>query len=271
VSGDSSWVPPEVDPTVPHPARVYDYWLDGASNFAADRELAEKINKIMPGVRQAARFNRAFLRRAAIFMVRAGVRQFLDIGSGLPTAGNLHEIVQQLDPSCRVVYVDRDPIAVAHSELLLSGNERAAVVHADARDRVNIIESEQAQRLLDFSQPVGLFMLLLLHFMPDEWDPAGIVAGYRDVIPSGSYLAVSHVAADGDARNLGDAVKVYDQNTHNQPFPRTHGEVLCFFDGFDLVDPGLVGCPMWRPDGMGGISDDPAINSLPYAGVGRKP
>jgi hypothetical protein len=225
----------------------------------------------MPGVREAARFNRAFLRRAAVFMVSAGVRQFLDVGSGLPTAGNLHEIVQQLDPSCRVVYVDRDPIAVAHSELLLRGNPRAAVVHADARDRSTILESEEVQRLLDFSAPVGLFMLLLLHFMPDEWDPAAVVAGYRDALPPGSYFAASHVAADGDARNLGDAVRMYDQNTRNQPFPRTHAEVLRFFDGFELVEPGLVGCPMWRPDGMGGISDDPAINSLPYAAVARKP
>ncbi|MFC0541266.1 SAM-dependent methyltransferase [Kutzneria chonburiensis] len=271
MNGDLSWVPPEVDPTIPHPARVYDYWLGGASNFAADRELAEKINKMMPGVPQAARFNRAFLRRAAIFMVRSGVRQFLDVGSGLPTSGNLHEIVQQQDPSCRVVYVDRDPIAVAHSELLLRGNDNAAVVHADARDHANILGSDEVKRLLDFSQPVGLFMLLLLHFMPDEWDPAGVVAGYRDAIPSGSYFAASHVAADGDVRNLGDAVKVYDQNTHNQPFPRTHAEVLRFFDGFDLVEPGVVGCPMWRPDGMGGISDDPGINSLPYAGVAIKP
>jgi hypothetical protein len=269
--GDLSWVPPEVDPSVPHPARVYDYWLGGASNFAADRALAEQINKLMPGVREACRFNRAFLRRAAIFMLDAGIRQFLDIGSGLPTAGNLHEIVQQLDPSCRVVYVDRDPIAVAHSELLLRNNDRAAIVFADARERDMILDSPEAKRLLDLSQPVGLFMLLLLHFMPDEWDPAGIVAGYRDVLPAGSYLAVSHVAADGEAKNLGAAVQVYDQNTHNQPFPRTHDEVLSFFAGFDLVEPGLVGCPMWRPDGMGGISDDPGINSLPYAGVARKP
>ena len=149
MSGELSWVPPEIDTTVPNPARVYDFWLDGDHNFAADRALGEQILKIMPGVRDAARLNRAFLRRAAKFMVDSGVRQFLDIGSGIPTVGNLHEIVQQADPSCRVVYVDRESVAVAHSELLLQENENCLVLQADLRDVNDIFAG--AGELLDLS------------------------------------------------------------------------------------------------------------------------
>jgi hypothetical protein len=264
------WVPPDVDTSVPNPARVYDYWLDGDHNFQADRELGEKILKIMPGVRDASRLNRAFLRRAAGFVVDSGVRQFLDIGSGIPTVGNLHEIVQRADPECRVVYVDREPVAVAHSRMLLEGNDRCAVIQADLRDVDDILDTPETARLLDFGQPVGLFMLLLLHFVPDAWNPEAILARYRDRLAPGSFLAVSHVAADTAATRLPEAVEAY-KSTQNQPFPRTYDEVIRFFDGYELVEPGLVGCAMWRPQGVGDMSDDPTVNSLPYAGVGRKP
>jgi S-adenosyl methyltransferase len=270
MTGDLNWVPPDMDPNVPNPARVYDYWLDGAYNFAADRALAEKITKIMPGVREAARFNRGFLRRAALFMVESGIRQFLDIGSGLPTIGNLHETVQSVAPECRVVYVDWDPIAVAHSQLLVADNDQTDVVRADMRDVDGILDSPEVVRQLDLSQPVGLFMLLLLHFVPDSREPVGIVGRYRDRLASGSYLALSHVAGDSRLVGLTEAISAY-QDTQHRPYPRDHDEVLRFFTGFELVEPGLVGCPLWRPDGMGGISDDPEINALPYAGVGRKP
>lgn len=265
-----SWVPPEVDTNVPNPARVYDYWLDGDHNFQADRDLGEKILKIMPGIRDAARLNRAFLRRAALHMVEAGVRQFLDIGSGIPTVGNLHEIVQQADPSCRVVYVDRESVAVAHSKLLLRGNDRCAAIQADLRDVNDILDAPETRELLDFDQPVGLFMLLLLHFVPDSWEPSAILSRYREHLAPGSFLAVSHVAADADSTGLDEAIEAY-KSTQNNPIPRTHAEVLKFFDGFDLVEPGVVGCAMWNPQGAGDMSDDPEINSLPYAGVGRKP
>jgi hypothetical protein len=271
VTEELSWVPPEIDTSVPNPARVYDFWLDGDHNFAADRELGEQILKIMPGVRDAARLNRAFLRRAARYLVDAGVRQFLDIGSGIPTVGNLHEIVQQANPSCRVVYVDRESVAVAHSELLLQDNDNCLVLQADLRDVNDVFDG--AGKLLNPDEPIAVFMLLLLHFVPDAWDPAGIVADYRDRLAPGSYLAVSHVAADSESERLDEAVEVYksNQNQQNQPVPRTHDEVIRFFDGFEMVEPGLVGCAMWNPQGVGDMSDDPAINSLPYAGVGRKP
>jgi hypothetical protein len=271
MTGELGWVPPEVDTTVPNPARVYDFWLDGDHNFAADRELGEKILEIMPGIRDAARLNRAFLRRAARYMVDAGIRQFLDVGAGIPTVGNLHEIVQQADPSCRVVYVDRESVAVAHSELLLQDNDRCAVLQADLRDVDEIFAG--AGKLLDPDQPTGVFMLLLLHFVPDSWDPSGILARYRERLAPGSFLALTHVAADTESTGLDEAIEVYTnrQNQQNQPFPRTHDQVLRFFDGLDLVEPGLVGCAMWNPQGAGDMSDDPAINTLPYAGVGRKP
>lgn len=270
MTSNLSWVPPEVDTSVPNPARVYDYWLDGDHNFQADRELGDQVLKIMPGVRDAARLNRAFLRRAALYMVEAGVRQFLDIGSGIPTVGNLHEIVQQVDPTCRVVYVDRESVAVAHARLLLRDNDRCAAIQADLRDVNDILNAPEAKELLDLDQPVGVFMLLLLHFVPDSWEPHAILARYRERMAPGSFLALSHVAADADSRGLDEAIEAY-KGTRNDPIPRTHDQVLLFFDGFDVVEPGVVGCAMWKPQGAGDMSDDPAINALPYAGVGRKP
>ncbi|MGH3839576.1 MAG: SAM-dependent methyltransferase, partial [Pseudonocardiaceae bacterium] len=189
------WVPFGVDMTVPNAARVYDYWLDGAHNFAADREMANKIQQVVPAARDAARINRSFLRRVVLFMVDSGIRQFLDIGSGIPTVGNVHEIAQRADPECRIVYVDKEPVAVAHSELLLAGNDRAAAIQANLRDVRGVLDHPQTQRVLDIDQPVGLLMLWLLHFVPDSWDPVGILARYRDRLAPGSYLALSHVTA----------------------------------------------------------------------------
>ncbi|SDM80377.1 SAM-dependent methyltransferase [Allokutzneria albata] len=270
MTGSLSWVPPEVDPSVPSPARVYDYWLGGGHNFSADRELAEKILAIMPGIRDATRLNRAFLRRAALFMVESGVRQFLDVGSGIPTVGNLHEIVQAVQPDCRVVYVDKDPVAVAHARLLLEDNPRTGVVQADLRDVEGILGSPEVREQIDFDQPVGLMMLLLLHFVPDSWDPVGILARYRDRLAPGSFLALSHVAGDSGASRLNEAVEVY-KSSQNLPYVRDHDGVIRFFEGFELVEPGLVGCALWRPEGAGDVTDNPEINALPYAGVGRKP
>lgn len=272
VSEDHSWVPPEVDTSMPSPARVYDYWLGGGHNFQADRALAEKIIQLMPGIRDAARLNRSFLRRAALFMLDSGIRQFLDIGSGIPTVGNLHEIVQEEAPECRVVYVDKDPVAIAHSELLLAGNGRTAVLRADLRDIDAIFSSDQVKRQLDLDQPVGLFMLLLLHFVPDDWDPVGIIGKYRDRLAADSCLALSHVAAEAKPAGMDEAVQTYNtRSAQNQAYLRNRDEVLRFFDGFDLVEPGLVGCPSWRPEGRGDFSPNAEINAVPWCGVGRKP
>jgi hypothetical protein len=272
LNSDPGWVPPDVDTTVPSPARVYDYWLGGGHNFAPDRALGDQILQIMPGVRDAARLNRSFLRRAALHMVEQGVRQFLDIGSGIPTVGNLHEIVQAEAPDARVVYVDKDQVAVAHSELILAGNDNTAVVKADLRDVETVFAAAATRRLIDLDQPVGLFMLLVLHFVPDEWDPAAIVGQYRDRLCSGSFLALSHASAEAKPAGMAEAVQTYNaRSSQNQAFPRTHDEVLALFGGFDLVEPGLVTCPSWRPDGEGDFSANPEINEVPLAGVAVKP
>lgn len=270
MEADPGWVPQGLDTSIPNPARVYDYWLGGAHNFAVDRELGNKIKKIMPGIRDAARLNRAFLRRAVLFMVDSGIDQFLDIGSGIPTVGNVHEIAQRANPRCRVVYVDRERVAVSHAHLMLEGNDHATVIRADLREVDQIFDRPETTRLLDFDRPIGLLMLLLLHFVPDSWNPAGILSRYRDRIAPGSYLALSHVTADAEPTGLTEAVQAY-RSTQSQAYPRNREEILRLFTGFDLVDPGLVGCALWRPEGPGDMSDNPEINTLPYAGVGRKP
>ncbi|MGH3753882.1 MAG: SAM-dependent methyltransferase [Pseudonocardiaceae bacterium] len=264
------WVPYSVDKIVPNAARVYDYWLDGAHNFTVDRDMANKVEQVLPGIRDAVRVNRSFLRRAVLFMVGSGIRQFLDIGSGIPTVGNVHKIAQRADPECRIVYVDKESVAVAHSKLLLKGNDRAAVIQANVRDVEDILDHPQTRRLLDFDQPIGLLMLLLVHFIPDSWDPAGIVARYRDRLAPGSYLALSHGTTDGNPAGLAEAAQHY-RNTPEPLYFRSYEEVLRLFAGFELVEPGLVGGAFWRPSGLGDISDSAEMNMIGYGGVGRKP
>jgi hypothetical protein len=266
------WVPPSVDTSVPSMARTYDYMLGGGHNFAVDREVGAQISKAMPGLGHAARVNRAFLGRAVRYMTDNGIRQFLDIGSGIPTVSNVHEVAQDAYPECRVVYVDRDPVAVAHSELMLADNDLAAVVHADMRDPEGIIGSPQVKRLLNFDEPIGLLMLLMLHWIPDESDPPGLMARYRDALPSGSLFAMTHVTGDHQGESLTEATDVIKRSkSPDQVNLRTHAQVTGLFDGFELVEPGLVGCGEWRPRGPGDIADEPEMNMLVYAGVGRKP
>ena len=269
MTADLSWIPDDIDETVPNAARVYDYWLDGAHNFAADREMASKVEQVVPGARDGARINRAFLRRAVRFMVRSGIRQFLDIGSGIPTVGNVHEIAQRDDPDCRIVYVDKEPVAVAHSELLLRDNDRATVIQANIRDAEYILSHTETKRLIDVDQPIGLLMLWVLHFVPDSWDPVSIMARYRDRLAPGSYLAISHVTTDGDPTGQAETVELYARTPDPVHF-RSHAEVLRFFAGFELVEPGLVGSALWRPSGPGDTSNYPEMNSISYGGVGRK-
>jgi hypothetical protein len=268
---EQDWVPQGVDTSAPSVARIYDYMLGGGHNFAVDRDMGSQLDQAMPGLRHAARVNRSFLARVVRFLVGAGIRQFLDIGSGIPTVGNVHEIAQEADPECRVVYVDRDPVAVAHSELMLADNDRAAIVHADMRDPEGIFASPEAQRLLNLEEPVGLLMLLMLHWVPDEWDPYGLLARYRDPLAPGSYFALTHATNDGQGERLDNAAGVIERSkSPDQLNLRTHAEVLPMFGDFELLEPGLVGCALWRPAGPGDISDDPETNSLLYAGVAGK-
>ncbi|MEU4768728.1 SAM-dependent methyltransferase [Actinosynnema sp. NPDC023794] len=265
------WIPSGVDISVPSVARTYDYMLGGGHNFAVDRALGEQIESVMPGLRNAARVNRAFLGRVVRFMVDQGVRQFLDIGSGIPTVGNVHEVAQAAAPGCRVVYVDRDPVAVAHSELMLVDNDDAAVVQADMREPDAVLGSDAARRLLDFDQPIGVLMLLMLHWVPDSADPRALVARYRDALAPGSYLAVTHATGDNQSENLTGATDAIKRsNSPDQVNLRSHADIEEMFDGFELVEPGLVGCGEWRPGGPGDIATEPDMNMLVYAGVGRK-
>jgi hypothetical protein len=253
-------------------ARAYDFLLGGAHNFAVDRDVALAAERAVPGSRQIARLNRAFLGRAVRFLAQDGVRQFLDIGSGIPTVGNVHEIAQRTDPSCRVLYVDKDLVAVAHSELLLASNDNAGVLRADMREPERILGSLEAQRLLNFDEPVAVLMVMMLHWVPDGDDPYGLVARYIEALSSGSWLAVSHVTADQRRDQISSAAAAIDNAKSPDSLSyRMYDEVLRFFDGVDLVEPGLVGCGLWRPAGPGDFADDPELNAHVYAGVGRKP
>jgi hypothetical protein len=266
----SDSVPYGLNGMVPNAARVYDYWLNGSHNFAVDREMANKVEQVIPGIRDGVRINRSFLRRAVLFMVDSGIRQFLDIGSGIPTVGNVHEVAQRAAPECRIVYVDRESVAVAYSEMLLEGNDRAAAIRANLRDVEDVLDHPETKRLLDFDQPIGLLLLLLLHFVPDSWDPVDILTRYRDRLAPGSHLALSHLTADGDLAGVTGIVQQF-KNTSEPVYPRNNEEVLRMFAGYELVAPGLVDCALWRPSGPGDTSDSATINTIVYGGVGRKP
>ncbi|MBB4904423.1 SAM-dependent methyltransferase [Actinophytocola algeriensis] len=260
-----------IDTSAPSGARTYDYLLGGGHNFEADRTMADQVERAVPGIRAAARLNRAFLARAVRFMVGEGIRQFLDIGSGIPTVGNVHEIAQKEDPECRIVYVDRDPIAVAHSELMLSGNDRAGMVEADMRDPEAILTHPTTRTLIDFDEPVGLLFLLVLHWIPDESAPAALVARYRNALVPGSQLAITHMTDDIQEDKISAVADVVRGNRGaGQVFPRTREEISALFGDFSLVSPGLVPTGTWRPGGAGDIADDPEMNELSFAGVARK-
>ncbi len=265
------WVPRIVDTSAPSGARTYDYLLGGSHNFAADRAMADQVERAVPGIRAAARLNRAFLARAVRFMIDQGIRQFLDIGSGIPTVGNVHEIAQQENPSCRVIYVDKDPIAVAHSELMLMGNDRAAVIEADMREPVAILDHPVTRGLLNFDEPIGLLFLLVLHWVPDEANPAKLVSIYRDALPAGSYLAITHMTDDIQSDKITTVAGIVrGSRGAGQVFPRTRAEVTELFGDFELLPPGLVPTGTWRPGGIGDIAEDPEMNELSFAGVARK-
>jgi hypothetical protein len=256
------------DISVAHQARVYDYMLGGKDNYAADRAAAEAWLKIDPGLADSCRANRAFLGRVVRYLAaEAGIRQFLDIGTGIPTAGNTHEVAQAIAPESRVVYVDYDPVVLAHARALLNSSETGATqyIDADLRDTGTIIR--QAGELLDFTRPVAVTMLAILHAIPDSDDPHMLVAQLLDSLPSGSYLAISHAGSDlmGDA--LDSLEDIVTQMVEIQPGFRTREGVGRFFAGMDLVEPGLVRVEEWRP----GPAADGAGTSKIWCAVGRKP
>jgi hypothetical protein len=261
------WAPESIDVTRPSAARVYDYILGGAHNFAVDRQLGDELIRASPDVAETMRSNRVFLRRAVRFLAAQGIRQFLDIGSGVPTVGNVHEIAQRVAPESTVVYVDVDPVAVAHSEAILEGNDRAGVVCADMREPGSITEQAHSLGLIDFTAPVAVLLAGVVHFVADSDDPGGLVAKLRDPLVRDSYLLVSHTTFDGQPPEVVAAQKLAAR-TATPIYPRPHAEILSYFDGTSLVDPGLVFIPLWRPD-PGEVVEHPERISA-YAGIGRK-
>ena len=265
---EPSWVPEDVDLERPSAARLYDYLLGGAHNFAADRAIADKFLIAQPNAREIARLNRAFLRRAVLFMMDQGIRQFLDLGSGIPTVGNVHEIAHEVDPETDVVYVDYEEVAVAHSELMLERNEHATIVQADLTTPAVVLDNRATRRLLDFDKPVGLLMVGAFHFVPPEKDPAAIIAAYRDAFPAGSYLAFSQFTSDMTPAAMAKVVEVM-KSSRDPMYPRTHAEIVGLFDGFELLDPGVVSTSRWRPLSAMDVASDPEQDGI-FAGVGRK-
>jgi hypothetical protein len=266
--GQDDWSPPGIDPEQPSAARMYDYYLGGAHNFEVDREVAQQVLAAYPEGPLLAQANRAFLRRAVRFLVERGVRQFLDIGSGIPTVGNVHEIAQGAAPDARVVYVDIDPVAVAHSRELLAGNDRATVLREDVRHPERILGHPELRSLLDLDQPVAVLLVALLHFVPDEDDPAGILARLTEPLTSGSHLVISHGTDDGLVNT--DRMKELYRRAAVPLTLRSRAQVEGLFVGFELLDPGVVWVPQWHPDTPDDVGDDPE-SSANYGGVARKP
>jgi hypothetical protein len=260
----------EIDTSKPHPARMYDAYLGGKDNYAADREAVRQILRVFPEVRAMARANRAFMRRAVRFLAgEAGIRQFIDIGTGIPSAGNVHEVAAQVAPGARVVYVDNDPIVHVHASALLTGSGTTAIVLADLRDPSAILSHPKVCELIDFGQPMALLLVAILHFVAERENPAGIVATLRDALPPGSYLALSHGTADFHPPGVaGEAATAYEHAAAPLVL-RSFEQVSAFFDGLELVGPGLVQAPLWRPDGKPPRPKDLAKLGI-YAGAGRK-
>lgn len=261
-----SWVPDGVDVTVPNVARAYDYFLGGYHNFAVDREFVARVEAVMPGFGLAAHANRAFLGRCVRWLAKAGVHQFLDIGSGIPTLGNVHEVAQEVAPDSRVVYVDLDPVAVAHGQAILSDNPRALSIEADLRRPAEILYHPQVLDLLDFSQPVAVLLMAVLHFVVDDDGPAGIVGQIRDCLAPGSYIAISHVT-DADHKQEIEKIRQLYDHTPTPGQPRTQKQIEELLAGLEIVEPGVVEVADWHPD----PGADAPRSELILGAVGRKP
>jgi hypothetical protein len=263
------WVPATMDVTKPSSARMYDYYLGGTHNFEVDRDAAERAIAAMPFTLHGARGNRDFLRRAVRHLVGSGIRQLLDLGSGIPTVGNVHEVAQRMDPLVRTVYVDIDPVAVAHSKVILRDNPLADVIQADMRDTEAVLGHPDVQRLINFREPVGVIMAAVLHFVPESSDPKAIVARYRDAVPARSHLVLSHMSLTGQPDFVLQRFQAVYANTTNPVVFRNWEQVLNLFDGFELVSPGLVPLQSWRPDADQDTRVDPR-QTPGFGGVAAK-
>ena len=258
---------PSIDTSTAHPARVYDYWLGGKDNFAADREAAELALQAYPQLAEAVQSNRAFLARAVRYLTLQGIRQFLDIGTGIPAASNTHQVAQREAADSRIVYVDNDPIVLLHARALLKSTPQGACdyIQADLRNPGEILAV--AARTLDFGKPVALMLLAILQFISGDEDPYALVSLLVAALPPGSYLVVSHPTDDFNPNRQGESIQRYNERVADQATLRGHDETARFFDGLELVEPGVVAVAKWRP----GSDLDAARPSSMWCGVARKP
>ncbi|MGV9679272.1 SAM-dependent methyltransferase [Nocardia sp. NPDC003482] len=264
-----AWAPEGVDMTQASPARMYDALLGGSHNFEIDRQAAAMGRKLVPDLPRLALSNRAFLRRAVRYLAAAGIRQFLDVGSGIPTAGNVHEVAQALDPEIRVLYADIDPVAVTHARTILRGNDRAGAIQADLRRPDELLTLAGDTGLIDFSQPVGLLLVAVLHLLQDDERPAAMVGALRAALPVGSYVAISHLTS---AQRPEDAAKLGANSANVTRVGirfRDRAAITAMFDGWELVEPGVVELPLWHPESERDLHETPG-RSLGLAGVGRR-
>jgi SAM-dependent methyltransferase len=265
-----AWAPRSIDISMPSVARMYHYYLGGSHNFEVDREAARRAMEFVPGLPKIMQANRAFMRRAVRYAARAGITQFLDIGSGIPSFRNVHEVAREAAPGARVVYVDHDPVAVAHTQAVLEGADDADVVAADLRKPRDVLTSPQVERLIDLNRPVALLLVAILHFVEDMDDPYGAVAELRDALAPGSVLVVSHASHEGiplPRERVEGAVDVY-KDIRNPLIMRSRDEIARFFEGYDMVEPGLVPMAKWRPDTAPEDEDPYAFSG--FVGVGTK-
>ena len=258
-----------VDPTVPNPARIWNYWVGGKDHFEADRALADQFGQVVPKMPLIARLTRLFIADTVSRLATDGIRQFLDIGTGLPTADNTHEVAQRLAPDSRIVYVDNDPVVLAHARALLTSSPegKTAYLDADLRDPAKILD--RAAQTLDFSQPVAVLLIAVLHFVQDSDDPYRIVSTLMDALPSGSYLAILHGASDVGAEDMPEAERRYNEQASAQFNARDREHVSKFFDGLELTGPGLVNLSRWPQRALG--DDSGHADVAAYCGLARKP
>jgi hypothetical protein len=258
---------PGFDTSVAHSARVHDYWLGGKENYAADRAAGDAVIAAYPGIVMSVRANRAFLARVVRFLAaEAGIRQFLDIGTGIPAANNTHEVAQEAAPDARVVYVDHDPVVLAHARALLESSPEGATDYIDADFRNFDAILQRAARTIDFSRPVAVMLIALLHLIGDDDDPYGIVSELMGAVPAGSYLALSQVASDIQAEQMAEAAKRYNRMARETQRHRSHAEVSEFFTDLELLPPGVVPVQQWRP----GSELEAQAKSAMWGGVARK-
>jgi hypothetical protein len=259
----------QIDTSRPHPARMYDYYLGGRDNYAVDREAAQEIIDIAHDVVVGARANRDFLQRAVRFLAESGVRQIIDIGTGIPTSPNTHEIAHAVSKDIRVAYVDNDPIVATHADTQLLGTDNTGFFLGDMRDPASILQHPAMGGLIDLDQPVAVLLVSVLHFVRDDEDPTGILAAYREALPSGSHLVISHGTADFHRDKVDAVTQIYRKKGATAGFSaRSHSEVLAFFEGFELVEPGLVQVSLWRPDTE--LDPDEVVRTGVYGAIGRK-